>query len=76
MVWVLDATGKPQPRRVKLGITNGRETAVLEGELKEGETLITGEMGDEDAAAAQRGGAGGAARSPFAGSTAGPGRRR
>jgi HlyD family secretion protein len=59
MIWVLDAKSEPQPRRVILGITNGRETAVLDGELKEGETVITGELGDEDAAAAaaqQRGG--------------------
>ncbi|MEW5976816.1 MAG: efflux RND transporter periplasmic adaptor subunit [Acidobacteriota bacterium] len=49
MVWVLDAKDQPQPRRVKLGITNGRETAVLDGELKEGETVITGEIGDTDA---------------------------
>jgi len=52
MIWVLDAKGEPQPRRVILGITNGRETAVLDGELKEGETVVTGELGDEDAAAA------------------------
>lgn len=50
MIWVLDAQGQPQPRQVKLGITNGRETAVLDGELKEGETVITGELGDETAA--------------------------
>lgn len=73
MIWVLNAKGQPQPRRVMLGITNGRETAVLNGELKEGETVITGELGDEDSAAAQqRGGA--AFRSPFGGAPAG-GRR-
>jgi HlyD family secretion protein len=63
MVWVLDSAGQPQPRRVRLGITNGRETALLGGELKEGDTVITGELGDEDAGAQQRGNTG----SPFGG---------
>src|SRR5207344_195063 len=43
MIWVLDAAGQPQPRRVRLGITNGRETALVGGDLKEGDTVITGE---------------------------------
>jgi HlyD family secretion protein len=54
MVWVLDSTGQPQPRRVKLGITDGRETAVLDGDLKEGETVVTGELNSNDAAGAQQ----------------------
>ncbi len=52
VVWVLNSKNEPEPRRVKLGITNGRETAVLDGDLKEAETVISGELGDEDAAAA------------------------
>ena len=62
MIWVLDSAGQPQPRRVRLGITNGRETALL-GDLKEGDTVITGELGDEDTAAQQRNNTG----SPFGG---------
>ncbi len=58
VIWVLDSAAKPQPRKVKLGITNGRETAVVGGDLKEGDTVITGEIGDETAA-------GPAAGSPF-----------
>ena len=54
IVWVLDSEGQPQPRRVKLGITDGRETAVLQGDLKEGETIITGELNDTTGAAAQQ----------------------
>jgi HlyD family secretion protein len=76
MVWVLDSTGQPQPRRVRLGITNGRETALLGGDLKEGDTVITGELGDEDTGA-QRGGTGspfGGGRTPFGGGARG-GRR-
>jgi HlyD family secretion protein len=70
MIWVLDSKAKPEPRRVKLGITNGRETAVLDGELKEGETVITGELGDEES---QR--PAGQARSPFGGGGPGVPRR-
>jgi len=43
IVWVLGADKKPQPRRVKLGITDGTATEVIEGDLKEGETLIVGQ---------------------------------
>ena len=78
MVWVLDSAGQPQPRRVRLGITNGRETALLGGELKEGDTVITGELGDEDAGAQQRGNTGspfGGARPAFGGGGGGGGRR-
>ena len=45
-VWILDHDGV-QPRRVHLGINDGRETAVLDGELEEGDLLITWEMDDE-----------------------------
>jgi HlyD family secretion protein len=71
MVWVLNAAAEPQPRRVILGITNGRETAVLDGELKEGETVVTGELGDEDAAAAAAQQRGGPLGSPFGGARGG-----
>jgi HlyD family secretion protein len=48
-VWVLDETATPQRRRVKLGITDGRETAVLEGDLQEGERVITAELCETEA---------------------------
>ena len=46
LLWVLEDSGQPQPRRVRFGITDGRETAVLTG-LEEGEQVITWEMTDE-----------------------------
>jgi multidrug efflux pump subunit AcrA (membrane-fusion protein) len=64
MIWVLNSRGQLEPRRVKLGITDGRETAVLDGDLKEGETVITGEIND-DTGSQQRQGS--QVRSPFAG---------
>ena len=44
MLWVLDSEGQPEPRRVRFGITDGRDTAVLGGNLEAGEEIITGEM--------------------------------
>jgi HlyD family secretion protein len=40
IVWVLGADNKPQPRRIKLGITDGTTTEVIEGDLKEGDVII------------------------------------
>ena len=59
VVWVLDADSKPQRRGVKLGITDGKETAIMAGDLKEGEAVITWEIDDEEEL--------GEARSPFGG---------
>jgi HlyD family secretion protein len=43
VVWVLGADGKPQPRRIKIGLTDGVSTEVVEGNLQEGELAITSE---------------------------------
>lgn len=42
LVWVMGGDNKPQPRRVKLGISDGTATEILEGNLQEGESLIVG----------------------------------
>lgn len=42
-VFVLE-NGKPKPVRVKLGISDGRYTEILGGDLKEGDLLITEEV--------------------------------
>ena len=42
-VFVLE-NGKPMPVRVKLGISDGRYTEILGGDLKEGDLLITEEV--------------------------------
>ena len=57
-VWTLGESGELEPHRVKLGITNGRETAVLDGELSEGAMVVTGEYLTDDEVGA---------RSPFGG---------
>ena len=56
IVWTLGERGELEPHRVKLGITNGRETAVLDGELSEGAMVVTGEYLTDDEVGA---------RSPF-----------
>lgn len=43
VVWVLGQDGKPQSRRIKVGLTDGAATEVVEGDLKEGEMVITGQ---------------------------------
>ncbi|MGB4781243.1 efflux RND transporter periplasmic adaptor subunit [Candidatus Methylomirabilis sp.] len=41
-IWVLDEDRKPRPVTVKLGITDGSVSEVIEGDLKEGQGVITG----------------------------------
>ncbi len=60
VVWTLEGDGSLKSHRVRLGITNGRETAVLEGDLIEGDLIITGEYLSEEERAA-------GPRSPFGG---------
>jgi HlyD family secretion protein len=43
LVWVLGQDGKPQARRIKVGLTDGVSTEVVEGNLVEGELVITGQ---------------------------------
>jgi len=44
VVWVLGQDGKPQSRRIKVGLTDGVATEVVEGNLQEGEMVVTGQM--------------------------------
>jgi HlyD family secretion protein len=43
LVWVLGQDGKPQSRRIKVGLTDGASTEVVEGDLKEGDMVVTGQ---------------------------------
>lgn len=43
LVWVLGQDGKPQSRRIKVGLTDGVATEVVEGTLQEGEMVVTGQ---------------------------------
>jgi HlyD family secretion protein len=43
IVWILGAPGKPEPRRVLLGITDGTSTQLISGEVNEGDQVIVGD---------------------------------
>jgi HlyD family secretion protein len=43
IVWVLGQDGKPQSRRIKIGLSDGVSTEVVDGDLKEGEMVVTGQ---------------------------------
>ena len=74
LVWVLGQDGKPQARRVIVGLSDGSATEVVSGNLQEGDVIIIGETISGQArtqtttqqapgfGGAQRGGLGGGAR--------------
>jgi HlyD family secretion protein len=43
IVWVLGQDGKPQSRRIKVGLSDGASTEVVGGNLNEGDMVITGQ---------------------------------
>jgi len=43
IIWVMGQDGKPQTRRIKVGLTDGASTEVVEGSLQEGELVVTGQ---------------------------------
>ena len=59
-VYVLDATGKPQPEEITTGVSNGTVTEVTGGQLKEGQNVITGQLAS--GASQRRSGSGGGNR--------------
>jgi HlyD family secretion protein len=69
VVWVLGANNQLHPVRVKLGITDGRSSELLDGDLKERDVVVTGQNEAADSDSSQR------PRSLFGGST-GPSQRR
>jgi multidrug efflux pump subunit AcrA (membrane-fusion protein) len=74
VVWVLGADGKPQSRRIKIGLTDGVSTEVVEGNLQEGELAITSETlsaASKSAPTQTAPGFGGGQRTPGAGGAGG-----
>ncbi|MDX6528896.1 MAG: HlyD family secretion protein [Blastocatellia bacterium] len=74
-IWVLGADGKPQSRRIKVGLTDGASTEVVEGNLQEGEMVIIGQTitaaSKAQGTASPAPGFGGAPRTGGAGGTGG-----
>jgi HlyD family secretion protein len=76
LVWVLGQDGKPQARRISVGLSDGSATEIVSGNLQEGDVIIIGETISGQArtqtttpqaapgfgGGAQRGGLGGGAR--------------
>ena len=55
-VWVMGADGKPQPRRIKIGLSDGSSTEVVEGDLRDGDVIVTGQNVTASATRTQNGG--------------------
>jgi HlyD family secretion protein len=43
IVWVLGQDNKPERRRIKVGLSDGAATEIVDGDLKEGDMVITGQ---------------------------------
>ncbi|MBL8190428.1 MAG: efflux RND transporter periplasmic adaptor subunit [Acidobacteria bacterium] len=76
VVWVLGADNKPQPRRLRLGISDGTATEVIEGNLQEGETIVVGQKVAGNSATTTSTRPPGFGGAPFGGGGAGGGGRR
>jgi len=57
-VWVMGTDGKLQTRRIKVGLTDGSATEVVEGDLREGDVVVTGQnvTASSSTSSTQRGG--------------------
>jgi HlyD family secretion protein len=44
VVWVLGQNGKPERRRITTGLSDGSATEIVDGDLKEGDMVITGQQ--------------------------------
>jgi HlyD family secretion protein len=44
IVWVLGQDGTPERRRITVGLSDGASTEVVDGDLKEGDMVITGQQ--------------------------------
>jgi len=53
MIWVLTASDKLEPRFVRTGLSNGRVTEIVAGNLQEGETVVIGKTDSGNTKASQ-----------------------
>jgi HlyD family secretion protein len=67
IVWVLASNKKPEARHVVLGITDGRETQVVSGDLKDTDQIIVSDSSQAATAPTQQQGRGGFGGGPGGG---------
>jgi len=53
IVWVMGQNGQPERRRITVGLSDGAATEVVDGDLKEGEMVITGQTVSGSTASSQ-----------------------
>jgi RND family efflux transporter MFP subunit len=56
IVWVLNADKQLERRRIKIGLTDGTSTEFVDGNLQEGETIVTGQISTSSNPATRTGG--------------------
>ena len=77
VVWVLGQDGKPQARRITVGLSDGASTEVVDGNLNEGDMVITGQtISGSGSAATQQNRPPGFGNAPRTGGAGGGGIRR
>jgi len=75
VVWVLGQDGKPQARRIKVGLSDGASTEVVDGNLNEGDMVITGQTISSSSSSSQQNRPPGFGNAPRPGGGGGGGRR-
>ena len=53
IIWVMGQNGQPERRRITVGLSDGAATEVVDGDLKEGEMVITGQTVSGSTASSQ-----------------------
>ena len=74
-IWVMGQDGKLQSRRIKVGLTDGASTEVVEGNLQEGELVVIGQTLSASTAQSSQTPAPGFGGAPRTGAPGGGGRR-
>ena len=72
MVWVLVGAKTIEPRFVRTGLTNGRVTEIISGDLREGEMVVTGQNDGNNGNRSQQSGSPFGGRPPMGGGGRGP----
>jgi hypothetical protein len=72
MVWVLVGAKTLEPRFVRTGLTNGRVTEIVTGDIHEGDLIVTGQNDGGSGNRSQQSGTPFGTRPPMGGGGRGP----